>query len=770
MTAAVVRARIATLLSATPPNAVGSGDGARDGARDQVGAFTLRPTQVDARDRILHAFEEFGGAVLLDPPGSGKTVVALAVAAMQRGDRPTLVLGPAVVRAQWIASAARAQVPIHFRSLESLSRTEHIWIGSASHDLVIIDEAHHLRTPGTRRFDVAARLCARALVLALSATPVVNRQADLLSLLRLFLGARADRVTASERGRCLVRCADGAVVRPSVRRLPAMRIASAPDWLASALQTLPDPWPMTGTQAPVPLITMSLAMAWQSSLAALDAALRRREQRGGALLDLLAEGVIPSEGAVRAWTMDEAATQLALPLLVGGARTQVDTVRMSPELASPPIDIARATTQVRTHLDAVRALRRRLAPAIVVDTHSRIDALRRLLSQFPTSRITVLSQRTETIRALYHGLRGSPGVVAIVGPRVLAAAGRWSREGVLRGLGPHAPPLRTDDPTMIRLLLATDVLAEGIELQGVQVLVHADLPWTPARLEQRVGRLTRVGSAMAEVQVTRFAAPVAVRPLLTLADRLHAKAVARSRSVRSGVAEDAVRRRIARWVRDHAIGDAHRDPLPSGTSVLASVNMTGAVQCARHGFLAVIQVDERHRLLGGLPSREAGRSRWRVTEDPAQLLRLCRWAEGSSRSVSPDEATRAERMIRMWEIRRRIRALSAPDGGTGAAQRRMQRRLHRILERAPALRRAEIAARTQVLLDRVRGRVPVGQERSLTEALALDDTGYVAEAEAVLAPPDRSAPSMPRQTLSVGAAPTRGVVIEALLLLGPGET
>lgn len=769
MRAAAVRVRIAELLIATPPNAVGSGDGARDGARDQVGAFTLRPTQVDARDRILRALEEFGGAVLLDPPGSGKTVVALAVAAMQRGDRPTLVLGPAVVRAQWIASAARAQVPIHFRSLESLSRTARGTSDSTSHDLVVIDEAHHLRTPGTRRFDVAARLCARARVLALSATPVVNRHADLLSLLRLFLGARADRVTASERGRCLVRCADGAAIRPTVLRLPALRIAPAPDWLATALQTLPDPWPMTGTQAPVPLITMSLAMAWQSSLAALDAALRRREQRGGALLDLLAEGVIPSEGAVRAWTMDEGATQLALPLLVSGARTQVETSRMSPEMASPPVDIARATTQVRTHLAAVRALRRRLAPVIEIDTRSRIDALRRLLLRFPTSRIAVLSQRTETIRALYHGLRGSPGVVAIVGPRVLAAAGRWSREGVLRGLGPHAPPIRTDDPTMIRILLATDVLAEGIELQGVQVLVHADLPWTPARLDQRVGRLTRPGSVTTEVQVMRFAAPVAVRTLLMLADRLHAKAVARSRSVRSGVVEDAVRRRIARWARDHAIGDAYRDLRASATSVLTSVDVVGAVQAARHGFLAVIRIDGRHRLLGGLPSREAGRSRWRVTEDPAQLLRLCRWAEGSSRSVSPDEATRAERMIRMWEIRGRIRALSVPDRGTGAAQRRMQRRLHRILERAPALRRAEIAARTQVLLDRVRGRVPVGQERSLTEALALDDVRYVAEVEAVLAP-HRSEPPTPRLERTEPSPRPTGVVIEALLLLGPGET
>jgi len=56
------------------------------------------------------------------------------------------------------------------------------------------------------------------------------------------------------------------------------------------------------------------------------------------------------------------------------------------------------------------------------------------------------------------------------------------------------------------------------------------------------------------------------------------------------------------------------------------------------------------------------------------------------------------------------------------------------------------------------------------KALVLDDTGYIAEVQAVLTPPDRSVPSTPRQSLSVGAPPTRGVEIEALLLLGPGET
>ena len=45
----------------------------------------------------------------------------------------------------------------------------------------------------------------------------------------------------------------------------------------------------------------------------------------------------------------------------------------------------------------------------------------------------------------------------------------------------------------VRVLLATDAAGEGINLQRAHLMVNYDLPWNPNRLEQRFGRIHRIG-------------------------------------------------------------------------------------------------------------------------------------------------------------------------------------------------------------------------------------------------------------------------------------
>src|SRR5207253_6190725 len=53
----------------------------------------------------------------------------------------------------------------------------------------------------------------------------------------------------------------------------------------------------------------------------------------------------------------------------------------------------------------------------------------------------------------------------------------------------------------VRVLVATDCLSEGINLQEhFDAVVHYDLPWNPNRLEQREGRVDRFGQAKPEVR------------------------------------------------------------------------------------------------------------------------------------------------------------------------------------------------------------------------------------------------------------------------------
>ena len=48
-------------------------------------------------------------------------------------------------------------------------------------------------------------------------------------------------------------------------------------------------------------------------------------------------------------------------------------------------------------------------------------------------------------------------------------------------------------PNSANIMLATDAAGEGINLQFAWIMVNYDIPWNPARLEQRMGRLHRFG-------------------------------------------------------------------------------------------------------------------------------------------------------------------------------------------------------------------------------------------------------------------------------------
>ena len=155
-----------------------------DDADALVGDIRLHPHQLDAVGRLRRMISGHGGALLADDVGLGKTYVALAVA---RDARAPVIFSPAALRSTWQAALGRARLTARWHSIESLSFASPPDPG----DLVIIDEAHHLRNPSTRRFAAAAMFCRNSSVLLLSATPVQNRIDDLRTLLSLFLGARA---------------------------------------------------------------------------------------------------------------------------------------------------------------------------------------------------------------------------------------------------------------------------------------------------------------------------------------------------------------------------------------------------------------------------------------------------------------------------------------------------------------------------------------------------------------------------------------------------
>ena len=56
----------------------------------------------------------------------------------------------------------------------------------------------------------------------------------------------------------------------------------------------------------------------------------------------------------------------------------------------------------------------------------------------------------------------------------------------------------------VRVLLASEVASEGVDLQFSKTLINYDLPWNPMKIEQRIGRIDRIGQRAERIDILNF--------------------------------------------------------------------------------------------------------------------------------------------------------------------------------------------------------------------------------------------------------------------------
>src|SRR5207247_10972492 len=93
----------------------------------------------------------------------------------------------------------------------------------------------------------------------------------------------------------------------------------------------------------------------------------------------------------------------------------------------------------------------------------------------------------------------------------------------------EAPPGRDDD--RFDILVTTDILAEGMNLQQCRNLINYDMPWNPMRLVQRHGRIDRIGSPHKRVFLRTYFPDAQLDALLNLEARVRHKLAQAAASV-----------------------------------------------------------------------------------------------------------------------------------------------------------------------------------------------------------------------------------------------
>lgn len=135
--------------------------------------------------------EEYGGAFISDVVGLGKTYVS-AMLASQIDGRTLVLAPPVLLEktnpGSWPNVFSDFRVPADFESLGKLEQL--IRRGTEKYKNVIIDEAHRFRTESNVTYEMLAQICRGKRVVLVTATPLNNTPKDILSQIKLFQNAK----------------------------------------------------------------------------------------------------------------------------------------------------------------------------------------------------------------------------------------------------------------------------------------------------------------------------------------------------------------------------------------------------------------------------------------------------------------------------------------------------------------------------------------------------------------------------------------------------
>jgi superfamily II DNA or RNA helicase len=140
-----------------------------------------------------------------------------------------------------------------------------------------------------------------------------------------------------------------------------------------------------------------------------------------------------------------------------------------------------------------------------------------LLKQHPNEKVIVFSQFADTVRYLESQLSacGAEDFAAVTGESSdpTGFAWRFSLES-----NEKRSQIKPEDE--LRVLVATDVLSEGQNLQDCAIVVNYDLPWAIIRLVQRAGRVDRIGQRAEKILCYSFMPADGVERIIRLRARV----------------------------------------------------------------------------------------------------------------------------------------------------------------------------------------------------------------------------------------------------------
>lgn len=418
-------------------------------AIDHTFGFQPLPHQLKTAQRVVSELR--GRAILADEVGLGKTIEAGLILKeyLLRGlAKKVLLLVPTSLVLQWtrelaekfrIQSVAQRRVDdwqadIIVASLDTAKREPHrSLILAETWDMIIIDEAHKLKNRKTKNWDTINRITSKYMLL-LTATPIQNQLDELHALITLLrpgqLGKKEDFFK---------------------QHVSQKRIAKNPAELKNSVKEvmIRNRREDGNTQLPprhVKIWSLDLNPQERDFYQAVQDYMKREYQYR---------------------TEKHIST---LPIL-----TLLREICSSPYAAM--ISIEKMMKRSNTFMSQEEAMHL-LELGGRIQTYTKAEKVLSLLRTMQNSKCVIFTEYRATQDYLLYRLK-KEGIPAVS----FRGGFKKSKKDWMQDLFEHRA----------QILVATETGGEGINLQFCNYMINLDLPWNPMRLEQRIGRIHRLG-------------------------------------------------------------------------------------------------------------------------------------------------------------------------------------------------------------------------------------------------------------------------------------
>ncbi|PDW02272.1 helicase-related protein [Candidatus Viridilinea mediisalina] len=540
----------------------------------------LAAFQHEAFQKAQRILRRYHGVLIADSVGLGKTYVGkklLELFAYYQRQR-ALIVCPAQLREMWQRQIEESRIAATIIGMEELGRADYPVARHSDAEFVLVDESHNFRNPQAQRYQNLSRILASGApkrVALLTATPINNSLWDLYHQLALWtrgndgyfreVGIRSLRHYFKEAealggaGGSLFNLLEEVVIRrtrsfiqehygevtindqplrfPQRAPLQTLRYSLGAtyhglfDQITSAVEALELPaynaerYLVTPAASDrlramtnggiVGLLKTTLLKRFESSVVAFRRSIHRLRAFEAQFLEQLQAGRLVQSGAHRRIMRLEEDDDAA----------GLDALLASLEVVDPAhyrlAELAKDVAHDLALLDAIITRIDPLGPAEDAKLHSFLAELRGL----EDAKVVIFSYYRDTAHYLATQIAADPTLATRRVAVLCSDTPPRERQRLIERFAPLSNHVRPalEASAELDLLIATDVLSEGQNLQDAGHLINYDLHWNPTRMIQRNGRIDRLGNRHATIQITNIFPSDDLETLLRLVERIQTR-------------------------------------------------------------------------------------------------------------------------------------------------------------------------------------------------------------------------------------------------------